>query len=396
MFKRLDNYKRLIISQFLLGMMFFYGIEQLFISNVLGDAVARGPITIAFTVGVLVFDIPTGILADKFGRKLCLLLGCGVGVASLLTLASSHSVAVYVVGALLYGLFISFHNGALEAALYDWLAGQKNSHKYAQYQGSIWAAYLLGAGVANATSGLLATVFSLRATYLFSVVPVVLAGLLLTGLTEPSRHKATGQRGSIQAVIRLIIGRPRIIAFGLQFMAAEIVFLTMGEFGQLYILSFGVGTILLGILWSIDAAFAAGGRLWAYRVQHRPRLVVLLYCAVIGLFALVRHEVGIGLFFIVYGLTEMLENIAETEIQHETPTDIRATVLSAVSFTGNLLGVPVLVLYTSVVRHDGLFRGNEMIALGSILVLLATLLVRPPRIRRTTQQGTTNAPTIIV
>src|SRR4051794_365884 len=97
MFAKLDNRLRLLVSQFLLGMMFFYGVEQLFI-NQLSGAASRGLVTIAFTLGVLVFDIPTGIMADKFGRKRCLLWGCGAGTVALALLASSYTLAPYLLG----------------------------------------------------------------------------------------------------------------------------------------------------------------------------------------------------------------------------------------------------------------------------------------------------------
>jgi MFS family permease len=50
-------------------MMFFFGIEQLFLNTIIGGASSRGYVVIVYVASVLVFDIPTGMLADKYGRK---------------------------------------------------------------------------------------------------------------------------------------------------------------------------------------------------------------------------------------------------------------------------------------------------------------------------------------
>jgi len=91
---------------------------------------------------------------------------------------------------------------------------------------------------------------------------------------------------------------------------------------------------VLGLLWAATAAFAAGGRGLAHRLQHRPRLAIGLFCVALAAFAAIHSVAGIALFFLVYGLNEAVSNIAETEIQDATSSHIRATMLSVVNFAG--------------------------------------------------------------
>jgi hypothetical protein len=89
--------------------------------------------------------------------------------------------------------------------------------------------------------------------------------------------------------------------------------------------------------------------------------------------------VGIGIFWLFYGLNEAISNVAETEIQHETSSHIRATTLSIVSFVGNLVAIPVILIYNQYyLRHD-IFAANRLIAFVAVIVLLATLLVNSKR-----------------
>ena len=93
-----------------------------------------------------------------------------------------------------------------------------------------------------------------------------------------------------------------------------------------------------------------------------------------------HHSIGIGIFWLFYGLNEAVSNVAETEIQHETASHVRATTLSIVSFAGNLIAIPIIFLYNRYYLHHGIFAANRMIAFALAAVLLITLLVRPSKI----------------
>jgi MFS family permease len=66
---KLSTINCLRLNHLFLGMMFFFGIEQLFLNTIIGGASSRGYVVIVYVASVLVFDIPTGMLADKYGRK---------------------------------------------------------------------------------------------------------------------------------------------------------------------------------------------------------------------------------------------------------------------------------------------------------------------------------------
>lgn len=367
----------------LLGMMFFYGIEQLFLNKYIGSTSARGFITIAFTATLVVFDVPGGIVADRIGRKLCLAASCVALMAGLVVLGLSNSLAIYLIGTVLFGLYFCLFNGAAQAYLYDWLASGGNTKSYAKQQGSMYAWWLAGAGAANLCSGFIAHFWGLRSAYFLSIVPGLIALMVLQRLAEPPREQkqASAWYSHVTEVIGEIRIRTSIAAFALQFMAATVVLLTIGEFGQIYILSYGVSAIALGIYWAIVAAFAASGRGLAHKLQARPRLAIVLFCIVLAVFASVHSALGIGLFWVMYGLNEALANIAETEIQDATSTHIRATMLSVVSSAGNTLAIPAVLLFSMYYRHHGIIPANRLVAIFVIAILAITLLVRPTKHR---------------
>lgn len=367
----------------LIGLMFFYGIEQLFFNDILHDSAARGVATLGYIVAVMVCDIPAGLLADRFGRKRSLLIGCWTLVLTLVVLGASHNIWTYVLGSALYGVYTAFYNGAAQALLYDYLKETGDTENYARYQGQNYALFLAGAAIANFCSGFIAEAFDLRAAYFACLIPAVLAIATVWGIREP-RHTESETAASLpfaqslKQVGREVRARPRILLFALQFTMLQTFLLTIGEFGQAYILSFGYSAVALGVLWSIDAIFSAVAQLNAHRFRSRPRLWVGLFCVLLGIFMMIHSKIGIGIFWLLYGLAEALTTVAEAEVQAETSSTVRATMLSTVGFASNLIGIPALVLFTTVYKHHDVFVANTVLVIVIGITLVLTLLVRPP------------------
>lgn len=374
---------RLRIAHLLFGMMFFYGIEQIFLNKIIGNDAARGYTTVVFVASLLVFDIPTGIIADRIGRRKSMLAACVVEIVSLVVLGMSTSLTFYLAGTVLFGLYVALINGASQALLYDWLASRNKTKLYAKYQGSIYALFLIGAGLANILSGYIVKFWGLRSPYFLSVIPGgILAFIIIYGIHEPAIKKpaSAGWYSHLGEVIGEIRNHRGILVFSLRLITAIIMFTTIGEFGQIYMLSFGITTVALGIFWAINAGFAAGGRYLAHYAQDYPRLFIAVYCLVLASFTLTQRMYGIGIFWLIYGLTEAFANISETEIQHATSSHIRATTFSVISFVGNAIAIPIILFYTSYYVKHGIFAANKLIIYLVVAVLLATLLINDKKL----------------
>jgi MFS family permease len=80
----------------------------------------------AFSAGMLVFEIPTGVIADTLGRRVSFLLSVSVlGVTTLLYVGLARveaGVVAFALVSVLMGLGFTFYSGAMEAWLVDALA----------------------------------------------------------------------------------------------------------------------------------------------------------------------------------------------------------------------------------------------------------------------------------
>ena len=113
----------LVSGLYTLAAALIWGVNTLFLLDagldIFGVFVANG----AFTAGMVVFEIPTGVLADTRGRRVSFLLS--VAILSLTTVAyvvaarMGAGLFTFVIVSVLMGLGFTFYSGAVEAWLVD-------------------------------------------------------------------------------------------------------------------------------------------------------------------------------------------------------------------------------------------------------------------------------------
>lgn len=138
-----------------------------------------------FTFTIFVMEVPTGAIADKFGRKISLILGAAsIGLACLVYSAAPHFL-IFVFAEIIWGAGASFLSGANEALLYDSLKelGQERDSK--KHIGRWQSLGMIALMIAAPIGSLMAEEFGLRETMFFTA----LSGVITTGIafsfTEP-------------------------------------------------------------------------------------------------------------------------------------------------------------------------------------------------------------------
>ena len=125
---------------------FIWGINTLFLLDAGLNNTEAFAANAFFTAGMVIFEVPTGAVADTWGRRTSYLLGAATLLLStLLYLAMWRTHAPlwgWAVASILLGLGFTFFSGATEAWLVDALAfsGYKESWSRCWRGGRSWAA----------------------------------------------------------------------------------------------------------------------------------------------------------------------------------------------------------------------------------------------------------------
>jgi len=357
---------------------FWYGIEKLFMRSIGISAAGVGIATAVFLAFNLIFDIPAGILADKWSRKGVLIMSATALAVCSLILGSSHGLLVYALGEIFYGVYIVCTSGTYNAITYDILHEENRADQYSKIAGRAYALFLAGAGVANIASGFIANHYTYRTTYFITIVSCLINVALLFTLKEPNFHKAEkkekvlGQlREASIAISKIKLLRTLVIVLTV----LAITELFKSEFGQLYMLRYFSSPQIIGLLWAAYAFTWSLGSLIAHHFRSRLNLLILCTILPFILMSFIDNWFSLVLFMFQAVAAAAFINQTETRIQEQTPSHVRASVLSVIATLGRAVSIPASFMLGWLFRDYNSLVALRVVAIISGLTLLYWLLV---------------------
>ena len=97
----------------------------------------------AMELAILIFEIPTGVVADTYGRRLSIIIGLLVTGAGMILVGSVASFAVILAGYAIWGLGHTFISGAAEAWITDEVGVERVGRVFARGQQLAYAGTLV-------------------------------------------------------------------------------------------------------------------------------------------------------------------------------------------------------------------------------------------------------------
>ncbi|HEY5927312.1 MAG TPA: MFS transporter [Kofleriaceae bacterium] len=128
--------------------------------------------------GVIVaVEIPTGVFADRIGRRRSMMLGALTMAASCLVAFKAHGFGMFVIAEALAAVSMALCSGADSAYLFDLLLEHDRVHEYSRRESAASAWHLMGSAIAFAGGGLLGSI-DLALPYLVTAGVASIAALV--------------------------------------------------------------------------------------------------------------------------------------------------------------------------------------------------------------------------
>ena len=347
-----------------------------------------------FALTVALLEVPSGYIADLWGRRRAMLLGSAINAAGYLSLVQAHSFNDFLVCEFLLGVGISLISGADVALLYDSESqlAECGDHSANPSRGlSRLIAIEAGAsGVAGVVASLLFTfgdigvLLAVQAACGF--IPLFLGCLLIEA---PRPVLGQGHRGHALAIVGVLLkGKPvvlwtavAIVAFGLLAMYAYWIYQKYWEFQGVPVAAFGYIWAAFALTVSVTARYSGALEAW---LGWRRLLWVTTLLPLVGLFGMALTSGWVGVLF---GFAIQLSRGISLTLFYEALNrriagDYRATVNSLVS-----LGLRALFIVTGPVMGWSLDRAgvsSTLLALAFVFtpLLIVVVMALVPRIRR--------------
>lgn len=143
---------------------------------------AVGLLETVFHIASFSFEIPTGIIADRLGRKVSLAIGRALAAVSATLTLYSRNWALLAASFAVSAISYTCHSGAFDALVYDSLP-KEDKPGFTRLIGGLNSTYLAGTAVAGGIAALLAR-FSLDWLYRAAIAIDVVAALVALALPE--------------------------------------------------------------------------------------------------------------------------------------------------------------------------------------------------------------------
>ncbi|GLW93910.1 MFS transporter [Actinokineospora globicatena] len=172
-----------------LGDFRLYGpIMVIYFAQVTGSYTAAASLLAVKTLSSAAFEVPTGLLSDRLGRRGTMIAGAVVMVAAHVGYACASGYGLLLAAVVLEGLATSLWSGNNESLLYDTLVDAGREKEFPRHSGRVNSMFQIALALAAPIGGVLAGAWSLRAVVAVSVVPQVLCVLVALRVREPRLH----------------------------------------------------------------------------------------------------------------------------------------------------------------------------------------------------------------
>ncbi|MQA00278.1 MAG: MFS transporter [Dehalococcoidia bacterium] len=325
----------------------------------------------SFSAVVIAAEIPTGVIADRFSRRLSLLLGTGATILAMFAFGLSTGPLLLLFAYLLFGLGEAFVSGADAAMLFDSL---KRLGRDAEFPGHI--------GRYNALLTAAIALFTVAGAAMVQWTPLA-APILLSGLLSmpalffawrmseppPSEERAPFLETGRDA-LRFVASTPAIWSVVLLVAFATVAVATMAVAQQPVVLDYGVPLWTLGLFVGAQMALAAVGS-WVAAPLGRVLGLrhVLWSMPLVSALALLAGASGVPWLFPLFILPAFGWNVLYVHVtdyvSRRAPERVRATAVSVGSMVASV---------TSVVAGLGLAWLADRAGLGAALTAAAFVL----------------------
>jgi MFS family permease len=138
-----------------------------------------------FMFWIFALEVPTGAVADYFGRKASITLACIMFTVATLTYASIPNFFVFMLAEFFWAMATALLSGADNALLYDTLKQMKRTKEAKKVFARYASIASLGIIIASPIGSFIADLTDLRTTMLLTSIPFFMAVLVSLTLKEP-------------------------------------------------------------------------------------------------------------------------------------------------------------------------------------------------------------------
>lgn len=332
-------------------------------------------IYVFYDVATTVFEVPSGYLSDRFGRRITLVLSAFAGLVAAVLQAFGSGFWVFALAQMALGIHMAFASGTDSSLLFESLSEEGREDEIEQQELRAWRFTFVGLAISALSGGALA-LLDLRVPYIATAAAFAALFLVALRFREPQQRRAMSREwarvGSLWAALRQPVLLWLFAVSAVMYIFSHLPFI----FGQPFILQALEGLNLAAnaplVSGAVTAAMMIISVLTSWLAPPLRRwlglsgILLLAFGMQIGLvagLALTSSVLAIALLFMRMVPDSFSRPFILARIQPELPDEVRATYLSIQSLAARLLFAGSLYLASGAASDVGAMTHAQISAI---------------------------------
>lgn len=329
----------------------------------------------------MIFEIPSGALADLLGRKKSMIVSrILIAISCLIMLVSNHF-WMFGLSFFIQALGNNFNSGTEEALVYDSMKALGLEEHYIGVNGRINVIIEVSQGIATVFGGILAE-HSFAFCYLASFIIAVCAVLPVFLMTEPpiqreetrNLHIVTMLKNHFQTSFGILKANPAIMKIIIYFQSIFTVQTMLFFYSQQYFFDMGYNKVKISFFMLLFSIVSCLGALLSEKIyqvfgSRTAPIAATLIAIAISTFVFQNVIVSVTALSISGFCNSVLYPVQSTILNKMIPSEQRATLISVNSM---FFSIGMILLFPIVGFLADFFGLALVFALTGILLLLFT------------------------
>ncbi len=325
----------------------------------------------------ILFEIPTGVFADRYGRKWSIVAGAFSSALSWIPwILADGRYSLYLLSYGLWGISSAFLSGATQAFMYEHLLSQGREKQMQKIYGMYLALGTLSYGIGSLIGGFFISDIDSTVVdklFIYSAIPQCIGFIIFFFLADaPHQNNLKEEHLSSVHIMRYAITLVRTTPIFRSLLLLSVLtspfVIALFYLSQPYLLLANIPLQWFGVIFFCSTVLTASAKVWSHTLERffTHRHLLFLITVLPGIFwmmmGLVIHPIfSLLLFFSTDIAANIRDPLFADYFNRHTPSAIRATALSCVSFCDSLV---IALLYPVV----GFIATHYSVPIASIVI----------------------------
>lgn len=339
---------------------------------------------IVYAVTIIILEIPTGIIADRWNRKSMLIIGALFACIELAIIIFAHTFWHFAIAVFFAGVSTSLTSGSENAILYDSLKHHKKQESFEKVLGRLIAFDFTASIIACLAGSIIASKHNYVLNYWMSLISVSAALLCVLFLKETKLHtrkeKQSGFFDYIISAFKFLRHDKNtfIIILSGMIIAACVVY--VDEFWQIYLDNLAIPIIFFGIFASLTSVARVPGSIFAFklksRMQYRTVFITLFFIIIASLLvmAFIKGIAGIIAIIVICICGGVVEPLSSGYLHKRISSGMRATLDSFQSLIQRIAAIIIGLGFGWITAKSSIFNAYGFISILCFVYLIYFLM----------------------